>query len=522
MERFDGQSILQFDSDTDGNAAAYKSVLVELVEGGVATLYGADDTGGSTISNPMQTSATGFFYFYAVNGKYKITIGTGGEQRIVYTTLFDESDNAILADGVRFVSEIVESSVDFGLGWLQCDGAVYMKGDYPDLGNALGTFTTGSTWQVDLGPVSNDVELTPGFTGNTSPIMQLEPYKLLNTGVFTVSSQVHKTNGVSAQTSTAFNLPSLVRSAGYNTVDTLDSGAELFFICDNGTVYKTVNMTSFTTVGSITGGIGQADSYQKIYFDEVTSTMVTGIFDLNGSFHKIIYSTDGGINFDAVSFSGVDVERPMFLGTFNGYAYFIETLTTASTYLDGAIFKVDIATLPSTSDNDNTAYELVNVRAYPSVRANFAVHLAEIGHISREGQIIIRHDANDGSPDGIYVSDDVGVSFTLKLTQGVGRNFGKIFYIGGNTSIYADRDTTTGISSAVWSSDGFDNFIEFKTGLDNMSFVYNCIIGIDYFFLNSSASDSSYSLTEVPGSLPMFQVPNLVSDDARAYFQIKT
>lgn len=72
MQKFNGSLIRQFPSLVSGNAAAGVEVTVLDSTSAVATLYEFDDVTGAQLPNPLTTSATGFYSFYAENGNYTL------------------------------------------------------------------------------------------------------------------------------------------------------------------------------------------------------------------------------------------------------------------------------------------------------------------------------------------------------------------------------------------------------------------------------------------------------------------
>ena len=73
MQPFNGSLIRQFPSITTGNAAA--GILVTVIDNETlapAVLYEFDDEAGAQLANPLTTTATGFYSFYAPNGRYTL------------------------------------------------------------------------------------------------------------------------------------------------------------------------------------------------------------------------------------------------------------------------------------------------------------------------------------------------------------------------------------------------------------------------------------------------------------------
>jgi hypothetical protein len=95
--------------DQFGNAVGGVSVLVSI--GGVtAAIY--SDNGISGKTNPLTTSATGGFDFYAANGNYTLTVThTDGTTSTAYATLFDINDVNATAIGFTQLSASTGSSL---------------------------------------------------------------------------------------------------------------------------------------------------------------------------------------------------------------------------------------------------------------------------------------------------------------------------------------------------------------------------------------------------------------------------
>jgi hypothetical protein len=88
--------------DQYGNAVGSVSVLVSLSNGTRATIY--SDNGINAKTNPLTTSATGAFDFYAANATYTLTVThPDGTTSTAYATLFDVNDlGAIASSQVSF------------------------------------------------------------------------------------------------------------------------------------------------------------------------------------------------------------------------------------------------------------------------------------------------------------------------------------------------------------------------------------------------------------------------------------
>lgn len=134
MQPFNGSLIRQFPSIVTGNAAA--GILVTVINNATAepaTLYEFDDEAGAQLDNPIATSSTGFYSFYAPNGNYTLQFNStlfpdlqiqlndlsafGGAMRVIKTdaesfsvdindneTMFVCENNSLIADALTTVT----------------------------------------------------------------------------------------------------------------------------------------------------------------------------------------------------------------------------------------------------------------------------------------------------------------------------------------------------------------------------------------------------------------------------------
>ncbi len=104
MQKYNGQLIRQFASSVSGNAASGVTVTVRRKsDNALATLYVDNNTAGAALTNPVTTSATGHFAFYAADGVYTLTFSDGTPQQVVQlqdtVALQEQFDNAMLNAG---------------------------------------------------------------------------------------------------------------------------------------------------------------------------------------------------------------------------------------------------------------------------------------------------------------------------------------------------------------------------------------------------------------------------------------
>lgn len=104
MQKYNGQLIRQFASSVSGNAASGVTVTVRRKsDNALTTLYVDNNTAGATLSNPITTSATGHFAFYAADGVYTLTFSDSTPQQVIQlqdvAALQDQFDGAVLNAG---------------------------------------------------------------------------------------------------------------------------------------------------------------------------------------------------------------------------------------------------------------------------------------------------------------------------------------------------------------------------------------------------------------------------------------
>jgi len=84
MQKYNGQLIRQFASSVSGNAASGVTVMVRRQsDSALATLYAENSTSGATLVNPITTSSTGHFSFYAEDGVYTLTFSDTTPQQVI-------------------------------------------------------------------------------------------------------------------------------------------------------------------------------------------------------------------------------------------------------------------------------------------------------------------------------------------------------------------------------------------------------------------------------------------------------
>jgi hypothetical protein len=116
VQKYNGQLIRQFASSVSGNAASGVTVTVrKQSDNSLATLYVDNNIAGATLSNPLTTSATGHFSFYAADDVYTLDFS-------------DTTPNQVIQ--LQDVGELQS----------QFDAAVLNAGYIPS-----GTFTAGAT-----------------------------------------------------------------------------------------------------------------------------------------------------------------------------------------------------------------------------------------------------------------------------------------------------------------------------------------------------------------------------------------
>ena len=97
--------------DRNGNAVSGAQVLV-LKDGGAATIY--SDNAGTVMPNPTQTDADGEFRFYAISGRYSLTITSPRLPEAIEfpgIVLFDPDDLGNDLDAIEIVANNIDSVV---------------------------------------------------------------------------------------------------------------------------------------------------------------------------------------------------------------------------------------------------------------------------------------------------------------------------------------------------------------------------------------------------------------------------
>jgi len=84
MQKYNGQLIRQFASSITGNAASGVTVTVRRQsDAGLATLYVENNIAGATLSNPITTTSTGHFAFYAADDVYTLTFSDSTPVQVI-------------------------------------------------------------------------------------------------------------------------------------------------------------------------------------------------------------------------------------------------------------------------------------------------------------------------------------------------------------------------------------------------------------------------------------------------------
>lgn len=84
MQKYNGQLIRQFASPVSGNAASGVTVTVRRKsDNALATLYADNNIAGATLSNPITTTSTGHFAFYAPDDVYTLTFSDSTPVQVI-------------------------------------------------------------------------------------------------------------------------------------------------------------------------------------------------------------------------------------------------------------------------------------------------------------------------------------------------------------------------------------------------------------------------------------------------------
>jgi len=84
-------------TDLTGSAVIGVQVTVTTIGGVLATIY--SDNGGTEAPNPLTTDSSGYFQFYAPNGRYDITVpGAGGYTDVLIVDGVETAENALTKD----------------------------------------------------------------------------------------------------------------------------------------------------------------------------------------------------------------------------------------------------------------------------------------------------------------------------------------------------------------------------------------------------------------------------------------
>jgi 4-alpha-glucanotransferase len=104
MQKYNGQLIRQFASSVSGNAASGVTVTVRRQsDSGLATLYVDNNIAGATLPNPITSSSTGHFSFYAPDDVYTLTFSDTTPVQVIQlqdvAELQAQFDSAVLNAG---------------------------------------------------------------------------------------------------------------------------------------------------------------------------------------------------------------------------------------------------------------------------------------------------------------------------------------------------------------------------------------------------------------------------------------
>lgn len=82
MDKYQNSVVLSHGVGKTVTVGAALTVTVNNVGGGLATIYASNAVGANI--NPLTTDASGYFSFYAADGRYNIVVSGGGITPLTY------------------------------------------------------------------------------------------------------------------------------------------------------------------------------------------------------------------------------------------------------------------------------------------------------------------------------------------------------------------------------------------------------------------------------------------------------
>jgi hypothetical protein len=178
MQKYNGQLIRQFASSVSGNAASGVTVMVRRQsDSALATLYAENSTSGATLVNPITTSSTGHFSFYAADGVYMLTFSDSTPAQIIQlqdvSELQAQFDAAVLNAGYIPSGTFIVGATLTQANQVLSDGSSYWRWD----GSFPKTVTAGSAptptgvggWFIVGGSASLD-DFSSGLAATNSTV----------------------------------------------------------------------------------------------------------------------------------------------------------------------------------------------------------------------------------------------------------------------------------------------------------------------------------------------------------------
>jgi hypothetical protein len=134
VQKYNGQLIRQFASSVSGNAASGVTVAVrKQSDNSLATLYVDNNIAGATLPNPLTTSSTGHFAFYADDGVYTLTFSDTTPQQVIQLqdvgALQDQFDAAVLNAGYIPSGTFTAGAALTQANQVMSDGSSYWRWD---------------------------------------------------------------------------------------------------------------------------------------------------------------------------------------------------------------------------------------------------------------------------------------------------------------------------------------------------------------------------------------------------------
>jgi hypothetical protein len=145
MQKYNGQLIRQFASSVSGNAASGVTVTVRRQsDSGLATLYVDNNIAGATLPNPITSSSTGHFSFYAPDDVYTLTFSDTTPVQVIQlqdvAELQAQFDSAVLNAGYIPSGTFSAGATLTQANQVLSDGSSYWRWD----GSLPKTVTAGS------------------------------------------------------------------------------------------------------------------------------------------------------------------------------------------------------------------------------------------------------------------------------------------------------------------------------------------------------------------------------------------